>query len=150
MRIRAAARTKAAFTVGAVVAGLLGGAVAVAPSASAASYPVCNTTTIGYFTNGTYWVLPYYSSPNTVSCILKQGNTGKAVRALQKNLNVCYGKALVLDGVFGAATAAALRDVQSRIGVAVDGVYGPLTRNKMKWARYSPETGAKYDCHAFA
>jgi peptidoglycan hydrolase-like protein with peptidoglycan-binding domain len=79
-------------------------------------------------------------------CYLQYGHTGDGVRALQKNVNSCYGKALDLDSGFGPDTRAALRDVQDRIGAAVDGVYGRETMLKMKWARYNNETGARHDC----
>ncbi|MFI6875751.1 peptidoglycan-binding protein [Streptomyces sp. NPDC050400] len=87
------------------------------------------------------------SRVDTANCSLQQGNTGAGVRALQRNLNDCYGKRLEVDGIFGSLTTAALRDVQGRVGASVDGIYGPETRWALKWAQYSLETGAKVSCH---
>ncbi|MEU5160285.1 peptidoglycan-binding domain-containing protein [Streptomyces sp. NPDC020875] len=153
MRLRkpsTASRTRTVFATGAMVATLLGGAIAAAPSAAAAATPVCTTTTTGYWSDSpTYSWYPYHKNPNTVSCTLYQGVKSTGVKALQKNLNQCYGKKLQIDGSFGPATKAALRDVQSRVGAAVDGVYGPETRNKMKWGKYHLETGARTGCYTF-
>ena len=70
-----------------------------------------------------------------------------AVRALQKNLNSCYGYKLATDGVFGGLTESALVSVQKKVGVAADGDYGPKTRDAMVWANYSVETGARISCN---
>lgn len=77
---------------------------------------------------------------------LQYGHKDAEVRALQKNLNSCYGNKLEQDGIFGSATRTALRDVQGKIGAAADGIHGRETAGKMDWARYSYETGARYDC----
>jgi hypothetical protein len=61
--------------------------------------------------------------------LLRQGATGGAVREVQDLLRR-HGASLVLDGDFGPATAAAVREFQRRAGLAADGVVGPNT-----WAR---------------
>jgi peptidoglycan hydrolase-like protein with peptidoglycan-binding domain len=63
---------------------------------------------------------------------VKSGDTGSAVAALQHNLRAAYGyTSLAVDGIFGAKTAAAVRDFQSRFQLTVDGVAGPLTWNAL-------------------
>lgn len=66
--------------------------------------------------------------PAVPTPMLKPGATGSAVRNAQLRLNV-WGAAprLVLDGVFGPATLAAVRTFQGRHGLSVDGVIGPHT-----------------------
>lgn len=75
-------------------------------------------------------------STASANCILEEGNSSIAVTDLQISLNVCYGKGLAEDGVFGPATYNAVLQVQSQIGVTVDGVYGPGTRHAMVWYDY--------------
>jgi murein L,D-transpeptidase YcbB/YkuD len=67
-------------------------------------------------------------------CTLGYGNINSGVESLQQDINTCYGYNLALDGDFGPATQAAVKHVQTVSGVTVDGVYGPQTRNAMKWA----------------
>lgn len=52
---------------------------------------------------------------------------GEDVRSVQEALKN-NGAALEVDGVFGSATAAAVRDFQRRRGLASDGIVGPATR----------------------
>lgn len=53
------------------------------------------------------------------------------VRWLQYELNE-MGYGLAVDGYFGKATDAALRDAQKRLGLSVDGKCGPETRAALK------------------
>ncbi|MGY0070330.1 peptidoglycan-binding domain-containing protein [Streptomyces sp. QTS137] len=141
-------RSKSAVATGVFLAGLVSGALAGAPSATAADYLPCTTGKYLYnkVTNPTsYKYVPYAGTSN--HCWLKSGMSNTAVRALQKNLNNCYGKNLALDGVFGSLTKSALVSVQKKVGVTADGEYGPNTRNAMVWANYSMETGAKINCN---
>lgn len=66
--------------------------------------------------------------------MLRRGSSGAAVRELQSGLNEVIRSGLVIDGDFGPATEAALRDFQSRYGLTVDGVYGPVSAAKMRAA----------------
>ncbi|MFG2682122.1 peptidoglycan-binding protein [Streptomyces sp. NPDC048392] len=138
-------RIKAALATGTMMAALFGGVVTAAP-AHAADGVCTGSTAVQNGSTGRHFVYPINVADFTIYCYLQYGHTGPGVRALQKNMNSCYGKSLALDGVFGPATRDALRNVQSRIGAGVDGVYGRETMGKMKWARYSNETGARYDC----
>lgn len=58
--------------------------------------------------------------------VLKHGDTGAEVRALQQLL-IGAGASLKVDGWFGDATRAAVLDLQRRAGLVVDGVAGPKT-----------------------
>lgn len=57
---------------------------------------------------------------------LRQGDSGAAVSAVQVQLN-SHGYGLGVDGDFGAATNAAVREFQDKRGLTVDGVVGPDT-----------------------
>jgi peptidoglycan hydrolase-like protein with peptidoglycan-binding domain len=63
-----------------------------------------------------------------LSVPLRSGNRGPAVAALQRNLRVSYGyTAVVVDGVFGPRTHAAVRAFQSRFRLPADGTVGAAT-----------------------
>lgn len=145
--MRMTGKGKALLATGTMMAALVGGAVTAAP-ASAADGVCTGSKTIRNAADTLYWVFPWNGTSGS-NCYLVYGHTGGGVEALQKNMNSCYGTRLVTDGRFGEATRDALKDVQGRIGAAVDGEYGRETHEKMKWARYSIETGARYDCKDF-
>lgn len=74
--------------------------------------------------------------PEVPPYFLRIGNRGTKVANLQKCLNFLgfLGKdlkKLTVDGAFGPMTEFALKDFQRRCGIARDGVYGPITKNKM-------------------
>lgn len=52
-------------------------------------------------------------------------------RWLQESLNKVLGTTLVVDGMYGEATRAAVREFQARHGLQVDGVAGPITRSRL-------------------
>jgi len=58
--------------------------------------------------------------------ILQQGSTGGDVRSLQRLLHGTT-KPLAVDGVFGPATVAAVRQFQSQHSLSIDGVVGSAT-----------------------
>jgi murein DD-endopeptidase MepM/ murein hydrolase activator NlpD len=64
------------------------------------------------------------------------------VAALQVGLfaNGLYSS--TVDGIAGPATAAGVRSLQARAGIAVDGVAGPATRNALGW-HGAPDLGAR-------
>ncbi len=65
--------------------------------------------------------------PNPGQPPISQGSTGDAVRRVQRALRRTPNLGLVVDGVFGAATEAAVKDFQQAAGLAVDGIVGPAT-----------------------
>ncbi|GAA0437503.1 peptidoglycan-binding domain-containing protein [Streptomyces luteireticuli] len=113
-------------------AAITAGLVVTGPSAQAAT--VCGGSTKYYDTAGYYVDVPTTSSLGSNFCTLRRGASGDAVYQLQIALNGCYGQDVGgFDGDFGAKTENALRRVQSALGLDADGVYGPNTRDKMKW-----------------
>ena len=56
----------------------------------------------------------------------RQGSRGNFVYLLQFVLSQ-YGYDIAVDGIFGAKTAAAVRDFQTNNGLSVDGIVGPNT-----------------------
>lgn len=128
-------RSASILSASALLAGLLGGAIATASSASAAATYECNTSKA--LAKGSYNILlPHqnYAPADPYWCYLTYGSRNSGVSALQFTLNKCYGAGLAVDGQYGAATRSAVISVQQRVGVAADGDYGPVTRNAMKWS----------------
>jgi peptidoglycan hydrolase-like protein with peptidoglycan-binding domain len=69
--------------------------------------------------------------PVTVVTV-RQGSTGSAVRGVQeefqfRNLSGDPSKGVQVDGIFGPKTDAAVRGFQGAVGLAADGVVGPLS-----------------------
>lgn len=58
--------------------------------------------------------------------VVKQGQSGPVVRTIQ-GLCCARGHGVAVDGVFGPATLAAVKGIQSAAGVTADGVAGPVT-----------------------
>lgn len=60
--------------------------------------------------------------------------TGEDVAVLQRRCNAAYPaySSLVLDGVFGPAVDAVVREFQRRSGLTVDGIVGDATRRALK------------------
>ncbi len=79
---------------------------------------------------------------------LKVGDRGEAVRQLQAGLNrdyPAYSK-LVVDGDFGPATEAVIREFQRRAGLPVDGVAGFSTLAKLEEFSTEQQGGGHQDC----
>lgn len=66
--------------------------------------------------------------------VLTIGSSGSKVRKLQTGLNRVFPtySRLVVDGHYGARTAAVVREFQRRAGLVADGVCGPLTQAALK------------------
>ena len=78
-----------------------------------------------------------------VSVNLSKGDSGDAVKTMQKMLIACgysCGSAGA-DGIFGDNTLSAVKAFQKAAGVTVDGIYGPNTKAALEKA-YKGETGA--------
>jgi len=85
---------------------------------------------------------PFYLNPQTKkgTIPLRPGSRGSAVRYLQQQLNTWADATyqpvkLKIDGVYGPATARAVRLFQQQAGLKVDGIAGAETRNKMRYLR---------------
>jgi peptidoglycan hydrolase-like protein with peptidoglycan-binding domain len=73
--------------------------------------------------------------PHTWSALIvvvRRGSRGEAVRGVQeefqfRNLSGDPSKGPQIDGIFGPQTEAAVRGFQEALGIAVDGVVGPIT-----------------------
>jgi GH24 family phage-related lysozyme (muramidase) len=59
---------------------------------------------------------------------IKRGQKGNGVRWLQYQLNEKGHYKLIVDGIFGPKTQAALMDFQNKNGLVIDGICGPVTR----------------------
>lgn len=64
--------------------------------------------------------------------LLRKGDSGAYVKLAQYFLRVVAGyyidvRPIAIDGIFGSATDAAVRDFQKRFGLAADGIVGPDT-----------------------
>ncbi|MFC8663034.1 MULTISPECIES: peptidoglycan-binding domain-containing protein [Streptomyces] len=126
-------RPKSGLVAGAVLLSGLGlGLATASPAAAYDGY--CNsyverTKTFSGTTHTAY--IPSYN--RSTNCYMNSGATSSAVGVLQRSLNVCYGRSLTIDGIFGPATKAALEYAQDREGIGVDGKYGNQSRDHLKW-----------------
>jgi peptidoglycan hydrolase-like protein with peptidoglycan-binding domain len=77
--------------------------------------------------------------PNINQPTLRAGSTGPAVRRLQRALRRTPDLSLVVDGVFGPRTDAAVRLFQETQGLAVDGIVGPATWSALPDGGAMPE-----------
>lgn len=87
----------------------------------------------GYDYTGSWGLASSPTSPaapaTTPATSLKRGDRGDEVKELQKVLNRWYPWLnLVVDGVFGSATENAVKELQRRAGIVVDGIAGPQTK----------------------
>jgi peptidoglycan hydrolase-like protein with peptidoglycan-binding domain len=61
---------------------------------------------------------------------VRRGNTGDAVRGVQEEFAYRTGEPgqePAIDGIFGPQTDGLVRGFQAALGIAVDGIVGPLT-----------------------
>ena len=81
-----------------------------------------------------FWAALNAPAPAPSGGTLRRGSTGDAVRALQQKLKsnyALYAGKLTVDGQYGPATEAAVREFQRRSGITADGIAGPVTRSKL-------------------
>jgi putative cell wall lytic activity len=96
-----------------------------------------------------YWICVWYKkdtvqkpvspTPVPVACpypvptaTLRRGNTGNTVRWVQWHLAKTVAPTIKADGIFGAGTQRAAKKFQAKYGLAVDGIVGRATREKMQ------------------
>lgn len=84
-------------------------------------------------------IIPGRCEYTSAEPVLRQGSTGLAVRQAQCELNWSMtGANLAVDGEFGPATLAATRRFQACVGIAQDGIIGPITWGRLNyWAASS-------------
>jgi hypothetical protein len=75
------------------------------------------------------------NNSGNLNCELGLGNTGVAVRRLQIALDSSCNlfDNLAVDGIYGPLTRQAVIDVQNFYDVPADGIYGPVTATHMSW-----------------
>jgi hypothetical protein len=89
-------------------------------------------------TGGNYMLIPTIgNATGRDNCDLGPGNNSNAVVILQDTLNNCYGQNLATDGNYGPLTQEAVEDAQQAVHIPADGVYGPQTRDHIKWYDYA-------------
>ncbi|MEE1928597.1 peptidoglycan-binding protein [Streptomyces sp. TRM 70351] len=67
--------------------------------------------------------------------LLREGGSGADVARLQRALTAALGRTVNTDGLFGPATADAVRDYQRTRGLTADGVVGPATWSALQSGR---------------
>lgn len=77
--------------------------------------------------------------PPLPSMMLRRGNSGEAVRELQRQL-AAQGFEIRIDGVFGPGTEDILQQFQERAGLMPDGVAGPKTMAALSVPKAEQET----------
>ena len=90
---------------------------------------------------GERWVAPADEKepgPDAGTPVLRQGDRGWAVRVLQQQLKALGFDPGPIDGIFGPRTEAAVKAFQRAVGIAVDGVVGPVTWSHLKARKSTP------------
>jgi hypothetical protein len=71
--------------------------------------------------------------PLKLECVLFRGiDDAENVKLLQQALRVMFGLDIAVDGDFGPATEKAVKTVQAKFGLVVDGIYGPQVKTQLK------------------
>lgn len=68
-----------------------------------------------------------YNYNNYSTVTIKLNEKSDIVKHIQGTLNLYFGAGLAEDGVYGKFTEEAVKGVQKKLGVSVDGVFGPKT-----------------------
>ncbi|WP_328988972.1 penicillin-insensitive murein endopeptidase [Kribbella sp. NBC_01245] len=76
--------------------------------------------------------------------LIRPGNTGPAVRALQVELNAKRRLSLAVDGVYSQAVKDAVTAFQSHAGIGADGITGPVTWKNLTWHYDYPDFNANF------
>ncbi len=95
----------------------------------------------GSYSSGSSSGSSYSSSGSASGSTVRLGSTGTAVRELQQAL-VNKGYSLSVDGAFGPMTQNAVISFQRSVGIAADGVVGPVTWSKLGSSSGSVSSGS--------
>ncbi|MEU7580069.1 peptidoglycan-binding domain-containing protein [Streptomyces sp. NPDC041068] len=131
---------------------LVGGSGLAAPAASAVSRADASAAAVHcdgakYVAKGSNWHWLPKAGSGSLTCEMGRGANGKHVSALQQTLIRCYNlNTGGYDGDFGPSTESALRTAQSRAGTPADGIYGPHTRDALKWPVFNSSGGFTGSC----
>lgn len=109
---------------------------ALSPSAAATPSITANTcdSITEFWTDTLQQRVPSHGwQTHDFACGLGPGDTGLGVFWLQQSLVHCYQQPVERNGTFDPATSSALRNVQARHGLPVDGIYGPQLAATMTW-----------------
>jgi hypothetical protein len=155
-RLRLRPGRKSALAAAAVVAASLTATTLTTPTPASAvtirGYEQCLTARFKPVGGGWNVYLPFVWESGSTVCNLKYGDLPRrygpdyvgdpatAIKALQRNLNYCYHAGLVVDGLYGSKTRAAVLRVQRLHPITADGIYGPQTRSAMRWRMYNVKT----------
>jgi len=118
----------------------------VSPTVASAATPLC--TKARNVTSGGRAISMPATANNSLTCLIGRNSAANStvVRHLQSTMKACYPtlrladpysderiSQLAVDGDFGPRTEAAMKAVQDATGADVDGVYGPNTRDRMRF-----------------
>ncbi len=81
----------------------------------------------------------------TSNRLLSLGSRGSDVKILQQRLNSLGYNSGAVDGIFGTRTYNGVKVFQGKHGLAVDGIVGENTRNKLFSSQIKPPTGGIRD-----
>lgn len=118
----------------AIVLAIAGFGIALTPVTSASAIGTCRGFSVLFDQAGRSVDVPTtdFFTDNT-SCLLSVGNREAGVKFIQTALNHCYGAGLAVDGIYGPLTRNAVAAAQRREGIAADGIYGPVTAVHLRW-----------------
>jgi len=95
----------------------------------------------GSYSSGSSSGSSYSSSGSASGSTVRLGSNGTAVRELQQAL-VNKGYSLSVDGAFGPMTKNAVISFQRSVGIAADGIVGPVTWSKLGTSSGSVSSGS--------
>ncbi len=113
--------------------GVAGGLMVAGTALPASAAPVSATSALvpAAPLPATAALLPSATAPAYLTVTLRKGNPYRSQnKILQRRLNA-LGSSLVVDGLFGPKTLAAVKKFQSSKRLKVDGVVGPITRKAL-------------------
>ncbi|MER5264959.1 peptidoglycan-binding domain-containing protein [Actinosynnema sp. NPDC002837] len=140
-----------------LVAAALGAVVVVSAAPASAAVAALCTTTSEVVRSGRTLMVPTVKGSTTCTIGRDYAANTSVVSRFQSMMSRCYPDLdlawpysdekvgdLSNDGSFGPRTEAALKAVQRAIGTADDGIYGPNTRDRMKFPKPATDTCYQY------